>query len=101
MSGDDEVNENRVADKMKKLAVKARLEKDFLFRVLEQALTPAPQLRQDYAAFRRVRAALRACRESALCDAAECGSRLSAANLLRERLEDDEVDFFLRLWPLR
>lgn len=48
--------------------------------------------------FFRDRAALFACRESALCDAAERGSRLSAARRLRDRLEEDaEVAFFLRL----
>ncbi len=45
----------------------------------------------------RVRAALFACRESALCEAAERGSRFSAASLLRDRLA--ETTFFLRLWP--
>ena len=47
--------------------------------------------------FLRDRAALFACRESALCEAVERGSRFSAASVLRERRAD--VAFFLRLWP--
>src|SRR5437588_13011532 len=47
--------------------------------------------------FLRVRAALFAWRESALCEAAERGSRFNAAALLRERRAD--TAFFLRLWP--
>jgi hypothetical protein len=47
----------------------------------------------------RLRAALLAWRESALCDAAERGSRLSTARRLRERLDEDDAVFFLRLWP--
>ena len=47
--------------------------------------------------FFRARAALLACRESALCEAAELGSFLSAACLLREREAD--AAFFLRLCP--
>jgi hypothetical protein len=47
--------------------------------------------------FFRVRAALLACRESDLCEAAERGSFLSAACRLREREAD--AAFFLRPWP--
>jgi hypothetical protein len=71
---------------------------------VEQAVACLLQLNQTQtqAALRRVRAALLACRESALCDAAERGSRLSAASRLRDcRDEEDELDFFFRLWPLR
>jgi hypothetical protein len=58
--------------------------------VLRDCVVPA-------ADFLRVRAALFACRESALCEAAERGSRFNAASLRRDR-EADTV-FFLRLWP--
>jgi hypothetical protein len=41
-----------------------------------------------------------ACRESALCEAALRGSRLSAFNPALERFEDEE-DFFFAECPLR
>ena len=47
-----------------------------------------PDQGRFYAAL-RLRAAFLACRESALCDAAERGSRLSAASPLRERFDED------------